>query len=43
MHKDSLKDPAYLKFVLSDPVGWICLKICEKYYPDEFPKEKDLT
>jgi len=32
-----------LKVAIANPVGWLCLKFCEKYYPDEFPKEDDLT
>ena len=43
MSKISLTDDReYLRFILSDPIGWICMKICLRLYPDEFPKEEDL-
>ena len=28
------------KVETKDFVGWICLKICEKFFPEEYPKEK---
>lgn len=28
------------KIKTNDLIGWICLKICEKFFPEEYPKEK---
>ena len=28
------------EFKTNDLIGWICLKICEKFFPEEYPKEK---
>jgi len=42
MSKIRLKhdDDSYLKFVLADPIGWICYKYCQIMYPEWFKAKK---
>ena len=42
MSKIRLKhdDGSYLKFVLSDPIGWLCYMYCQIKYPDWFEEKK---
>ena len=44
MDKISLRDDweySITRIALSDPIGWICMKICQRLYPDEFQKVED--
>ena len=42
MSKIRLKhdDDNYLKFVLEDPIGWICYKYCQYRYPEWLEEKK---
>ena len=33
-------DDSYLKFVLEDPIGWVCYKFCQYRYPEWFEETK---
>jgi len=33
-------DDSYLKFVLADPIGWLCYKYCQIKYPEWLEEKK---